>query len=298
MVLANARLSDKSLKQGQRLAALMRPAAQALTLALAQTADDARRLLAMGAPKVQVCGNVKFDMTPSMALLDRGAAWQRASVRPIVLAASTREGEEPGLLDVWQTRRRQADWPDGDQAPRLLIVPRHPQRFDEVAALVAQRGLSFSRRSQWTHGQPDEQALAAEVWLGDTMGEMPAYYAAARVALLGGSFAPLGGQNLIEAAACGCPVIMGPSTFNFADAAQLAEEAGAAVRVPNWTAASQLAVTFCNAKEYEIRSMAAKAFALAHRGAAQGMALSIWGAAPPDLGITFGNNYMHNDFIR
>jgi 3-deoxy-D-manno-octulosonic-acid transferase len=113
-----------------------------------------------------------------------------------------------------------------------LLVPRHPQRFDEVAALLAQQGWRFVRRSD----APADGALAdadLDVWLGDSVGEMPAYYAAADVALLGGSFAPLGGQNLIEAAACGCPVVMGPHTFNFADAAERAIAAQAAWRVPD-----------------------------------------------------------------
>ena len=109
------------------------------------------------------------------------------------------------------------------EAVQWLIVPRHPQRFDEVAALVREQGLSLSRRSQWSEGEP----APADVWLGDSLGEMPAYYALAHLALLGGSFAPLGGQNLIEAAACACPVLMGPNTFNFSQAAEQAQASGA-----------------------------------------------------------------------
>src|SRR6185436_20153077 len=107
-----------------------------------------------------------------------------------------------------------------------LIVPRHPQRFDEVAGLVAQAGRSVSRRSEW-----GDAPVQADVWIGDSLGEMALYYGLADVALLGGSFLPLGGQNLIEAAACGCPVIMGEHTFNFSEAAELALDAGAARRV-------------------------------------------------------------------
>ena len=109
-------------------------------------------------------------------------------------------------------------------------MPRHPQRFDEVAALMRASGLTLARRSDWGDA-PRAAALAADAWLGDSMREMPLYYGLAQVALLGGSFAPLGGQNLIEAAACGCPVVMGPHTFNFAEAAELAAAAGAALRV-------------------------------------------------------------------
>jgi 3-deoxy-D-manno-octulosonic-acid transferase len=251
-------------------------------MALAQTADDARRLTEMGAPKVRVCGNVKFDMTPAETLLAQGASWRQAASRPLVLAASTREGEEPGLLLAWQALRDGAARPaDTAKAARLFIVPRHPQRFDEVAGLITAHGFTLSRRSQWTAGMPDEAALRADVWLGDSMGEMPAYYASARVALLGGSFAPLGGQNLIEAAACGCPVIMGGSTFNFADAAQLSEAAGAAFRVKNWPEAVKNALDFCDMQESERYTRQALDFARAHRGAASSMASTIWGITSP-----------------
>ncbi|MDO9002810.1 MAG: 3-deoxy-D-manno-octulosonic acid transferase [Aquabacterium sp.] len=282
MVLANARLSEKSLRQALRLRALMHPAAQSLALVLAQTQADAERLLQAGAPRVKVCGNVKFDLTPSPELMDRGRAWAQASVRPIVLAAVTREGEEADLLAAWTQLHRGAT--DDDLAPRLVIVPRHPQRFDEVAALVAQHGLSLSRRSSWPiDGNPGSAALACQVWLGDSMGEMPAYYAAARVALLGGSFAPLGGQNLIEAAACGCPLVMGPHTFNFAQAAELSEAAGAAVRVSTFEQALDAAVAMMAPQRHAPMVANALGFALAHKGAACRMAEAM-GDISPDLG--------------
>ncbi len=296
MVLANARLSEKSLKQGQRLASLMRPAAQALSIALAQTDADAQRLLRMGAPRVEVCGNVKFDMAPSPALLAQGQAWRGASDSPIVLAASTREGEEGPLLDAWLDQARH--WSAGMPKPRLWVVPRHPQRFDEVAALIVQKGLSVSRRSSWSQGAPDAAACQTDIWLGDSMGEMPAYFASARVALLGGSFEPFGGQNLIEAAACACPILMGPSTFNFADAAELSEAAGAAFRVQNLVEAVKEAVKFCNADGDDRMAQICLSFAQAHRGAAERMARTIWEGTPLTLGITFGNNSVHNSLIR
>ncbi|RRS02743.1 3-deoxy-D-manno-octulosonic acid transferase [Aquabacterium soli] len=286
MVLANARLSDKSLRQGLRLSGLMRPAVQSLQTVLAQTESDAQRLRVMidGAerPTLQVCGNVKFDMTPAPVQLLLGQGWRGAALpgqpaRPIVLAASTREGEEAGLLQTWQealsVARQVASAKDVAAAvPRLWIVPRHPQRFDEVAALVLSQGLRLSRRSQWTGGLPDAQALDADVWLGDSMGEMPAYFAAARVALLGGSFAPLGGQNLIEAAACGCPIVMGPSTFNFAEAAQLSEAAGAARRVDGWPQGVAVALAWSASPNHDDSVAQCLAFAQAHRGAAERMA--------------------------
>ena len=271
MVLANGRLSEKSLKQGMRLSVLMKPAAQSLALVLAQTQSDADRFVQMGAMRVTVCGNVKFDMTPSEDLLARGAMWREASQsRPLVMMASSREGEEPMLLSAWldylnspALRGRSPD------RPRLWIVPRHPQRFDEVAAMIVEKGLTLSRRSAWAQGEPDAQAKLADVWLGDSIGEMPAYYAAAQVALLGGSFQPLGGQNLIEAAACGCPIVMGPSTFNFAEAAELSEQAGAAFRVKDFNEAVAKGVSLCEREIYLRTMKSALAFAQVHRGAAR-----------------------------
>lgn len=268
MVLCNARLSDKSLRQGLRFAALLRPAAQMLTLTLAQTEDDARRLRLAGAPAVQVTGNLKFDVTPAPALMARGQGWRGGSDRPVVLAASTREGEDEGLLGAWLALP--------EPRPRLLVVPRHPQRFDEVAATIAGHGLTLSRRSSWPASGPDDAAQSCAVWLGDSVGEMPAYYAAADVALLGGSFAPLGGQNLIEAAACGCPLVMGPHTFNFAQAAELALAAGAAQRVSDWmSGVAEARAIALSAVRRQAMVQAAAAFSQAHRGAAMRMSEQI-----------------------
>jgi 3-deoxy-D-manno-octulosonic-acid transferase len=148
-------------------------------------------------------------------------------------------------------------------------VPRHPQRFAEVQALAEGAGLTVSRRSTWAAGPAQsDDAMQADVWLGDTLGEMALYYAMSDVALLGGSFAPLGGQNLIEAAACGCPVVMGPHTFNFSEAAELAEGEGAARRVADTAQAVQVAVALVSdpaARGDMVKS--GLAFAEWHRGA-------------------------------
>jgi 3-deoxy-D-manno-octulosonic-acid transferase len=272
LVLANARLSARSQRKGNRLAALMHPAMACFTQVLAQTEADAHRLRASGAQHLQVLGNLKFDITPAPALLAQGHTWAAAVARPVVLAAVTREGEEAPLLAAW------AALPSTPQHPRplLLLVPRHPQRFDEVAALVANAGFNGARRSSWA-GEPPAAAARADVWLGDSLGEMPLYYATAQVALLGGSFAPLGGQNLIEAAACGCPLLMGPHTFNFAQAAEQAVEAGAAERVATIEAAVQRAVQLLATPERQAMSVQAQAFAAQHRGAAQRMAAVLSG---------------------
>jgi 3-deoxy-D-manno-octulosonic-acid transferase len=158
----------------------------------------------------------------------------------------------------------------------LLLVPRHPQRFDAVAEMVTAAGLTLARRTNWAATPPPE-AAAADVWLGDSLGEMPLYYAAADVALLGGSYAPLGGQNLIEAAACGCPLLMGPHTFNFAQAAELALAAGAAERLPGIEAAVDRAVVLCASPQRLAMGERALGFAAGHRGAAARMAAAVLG---------------------
>ncbi len=274
MVMANARLSERSARKGQRLSALLHPAAERLTLALAQTVDDAERLRAAGAPQVMVSGNLKFDMTPPPKLLARGLAWRQALPRPVVLMASSREGEEAPLIEAWEALIK--------PRPLLLIVPRHPQRFDDVAKMVEASELSFVRRSSWVD-TPPEDAGFADVWLGDSVGEMPIYYACADVALLGGSFAPLGGQNLIEAAACGCPVVMGPHTFNFAQASRHAVRAGAATKVPDLPHGVAVAVALVNDPTRNMHVRRALDFANAHRGAARLMAQQVLGRRRPAM---------------
>jgi 3-deoxy-D-manno-octulosonic-acid transferase len=274
MVLANARLSARSQRRGQRFAALLHPAARRLRLVLAQTEADAGRLRASGATEVQVQGNLKFDMKVDAQLLSLGQGWRAQLGRPVLLAAVSREGEEALLLKAWQ------DLPPGTPRPLLLIVPRHPQRFDEVGALLLAAGLTVARRSRW-QAQPDPQALQADAWLGDSMREMHLYYGLADVALLGGSFAPLGGQNLIEAAACGCPLMMGPHTFNFAQAAELAEAAGAALRVANFQEGLAQALKLClDAERRNAMQARALNFAEQHRGAAARMAAAILKLTP------------------
>jgi 3-deoxy-D-manno-octulosonic-acid transferase len=273
LLLANARLSDKSLAKGRRMAGLLRPAAAGLAEVLAQTEGDAERLRAMGARAVQVMGNLKFDLQPDAALLAQGRLWRRGLPRPVLLAAVTREGEEALLLDAFLDT-----WPDRRSArprPLLLMVPRHPQRFDEVAALVRARGLALQRRSAFAPTGPRPDDAAADVWLGDTMREMALYYGLADVALLGGSFGGTGGQNLIEAAACGCPLLMGPSTYNFEQAARFALVAGAAGRVGDAASAMREAKALLaddGAAERQRMGTAGLAFASAHRGAAARMA--------------------------
>ena len=255
LLLTNARLSEKSARGYRRIAPLARQALQQLTLIAAQTDDDAARLIALGARDVRVLGNLKFDITPPADKLQLGQALkQHIGARPVLLAASTREGEEIAILDAL------AALPD---EVLLLLVPRHPERFDTVAAEIAARGLPYQRRSS---NQPID--ARTRVLLGDSMGEMFAYYAAADLAFVGGSLAPLGGQNLIEACAVGTPVLVGPHTFNFDQVTREAIDAGAAQRVPDAAALMRAAQHLLHQPDtLAAMSAAGRAFADAHRGA-------------------------------
>jgi 3-deoxy-D-manno-octulosonic-acid transferase len=257
VALVNARLSERSLRRGQRFGGLMMEAARGITLAAAQTEADAARIASLGAPKVAVTGSIKFDVVPPDAALQTGAMLRsRFPHRPVLLCASTREGEEALILDAWKAL---ANKPPG---MLLLLVPRHPQRFDEVARMVEERGLSIARRS----ALPD--TVDADVLLGDSMGEMFAYYAACDCAFIGGSLLPLGGQNLIEACAVGKPVLVGEHTFNFLQATEEAVEAGAALRVPDASALLREAARLLGDGAARARmSEQALAFAGRHRGA-------------------------------
>lgn len=256
LLLVNARLSARSQRGYQRLLPLIRPALEALSAVAAQTPGDAERLRTIGARQVRIFGNIKFDVTPSPEKLQLGAQWRETlAKRPVWLAASTREGEEPLILEAFS----RLNHPE----LLLLLVPRHPQRFSEVAALVEERKLVLRRRSQGSLPAADTQ-----VWLGDSMGEMPAYFATADIALIGGTLLPFGGQNLIEAAACGCPVLVGPHTYNFAQATEDALACGAAQRIADADSAAKTVLGLLNdRKSLQKMCEAASEFSQAHRGA-------------------------------
>jgi 3-deoxy-D-manno-octulosonic-acid transferase len=250
VVLANARMSEKSGRRYRRWRALMAPGIRSLAAVCAQSEADAERLRSLGASRVEVTGNLKFDVTLDTGQLAAGREWKKKVGRPVLLLASTREGEEKLLLE-------EAAKTGGPSL--VVVVPRHPQRFDEVA--------------QWAQSRRTQTALPApsdRVHLGDTMGEMAFYYAACDLALIGGSFLPLGGQNLIEALAAGAPVIVGPSMFNFAEATRLALEAGAAMQASDAAAAMRQALELLsNQKKREEMARAGKALCEAHRGATE-----------------------------
>ena len=259
LALINARLSERSAQGYARfgmLAQLTKESLQALPLICAQSNADAARLTQLGASQVYVTGNIKFDVAVPA---DAGARASHLRAiwggdRLVLILASTREGEETLLMDALSARA-------SDQL--LVIVPRHPQRFDAVATLLAAHGIRFQRRSENQSIRADTQVV-----LGDTMGEMFAYYGSADVAVIGGSFLPFGGQNLIEACAMALPVIVGQHTFNFTQIAEDAIAAGAALRATDAHNSLTLAQNlFHDAAARKRMGQAALDYAVAQRGA-------------------------------
>lgn len=254
VMLANARMSKKSARGYARTGVLARTAISAIDALCVQGKADARRLEFLGGHDITIAGNLKFDVAPDAEQIAQGRAL-RASLpaRSILLLASTREGEEMLLLDALPR----------DSRMLLVMVPRHRQRFEEVAQLIAARGLRLVRRSKGD--LPDG---ACDVFLGDTLGEMAFYYSFAQVAVIGGSFRPLGGQNLIEACAAGTPVVLGPHMFNFSDATREALRAEAAIQAADAAEALRAACSILRDPGRRARmSDNALAFALSHRGA-------------------------------
>jgi 3-deoxy-D-manno-octulosonic-acid transferase len=256
LLLVNARLSERSAARYARLPTLTREALRSLAAIAAQGADDARRLTELGAAKVETLGNMKFDVEPPAPQLALGREFRaRIGDRKVFLCASTREGEEALILDPWLRM--------GNPEMLLVIVPRHPQRFDEVATLIGARGLPMQRRSD---GAP--VAAATQVWLGDSMGELFAYYAASDAAFIGGSLLDYGSQNLIEPCAVGVPVLVGPSTYNFADAARAALAQHAAISIASAEELIDEALALLgDPPRRAAKSKAASEFAAHHRGA-------------------------------
>jgi 3-deoxy-D-manno-octulosonic-acid transferase len=265
LVIANARMSEKTYLQTKKFDVLARPAYQSIAAVWPQSAADADRFAKLGAPVAGVFGNLKFDAQVDAEQLAMGKNWRLSINKPVVMFASSREGEELQLLQYLQKNKTDVRW---------LIVPRHPQRFKAVAELIVQHGFKVSKRSDWT--VEPTASDASTIWLGNSLGEMALYYGMSDVALLGGSFEPLGGQNLIEAAACACPVVMGPSVFNFSEAAELALQAGAAFTAVSTQQAVDIAVALSlDANAHRNATASALQFAAAHQGAAEKKAAAV-----------------------
>ena len=230
VVLANARLSARSAKGYRRLARLTRETLARFDLITAQSTADAGRFLELGAAagRVLVTGSIKFDLRLPASLLNQAEAMRRLWLgragqnRPVWVAASTHEGEDELMLAAHRQVRAQRP------TALLVLVPRHPERFERVAGLVQRAGLALVRRSSRAPCPPD-----TAVFLGDSMGELPVFLAAADAAFIGGSLVPTGGHNPLEAAAVGVPVAFGPHVFNFAAITELLVSEGAAFQITN-----------------------------------------------------------------
>ena len=259
--LVNARLSERSYRKALRLSSLMLPAAQAITHVAAQSEPDAARLRSLGVKEICVTGNMKFDVNPPAAMAERGATLRQViGERPCFLCASTREGEEALLLQAFQAQA----------LPRalLLITPRHPQRFEQVAALLDQAQIAYVKRSEIDFSSTLPSNI--EVILGDSMGEMYMYYAACDLAFVGGSLAKLGGHNLIEAFAMKKPVLLGPHTFNFSEITEQAITATCAKRAEDAQQVLQMAHDLLQQNELRLEmGQKAYAFFAQHQGATQ-----------------------------
>ena len=235
VIVANARLSARSAAGYAKVAALMRATLRDVNLIAAQGEADAARLRALGAPRVEVTGNVKFDLHLPASLHEQAAVLRRAwgESRLVWLAASTHAGEDEQVLDAYAELRRTL--PDS----LLVLAPRHPERFDDVAALCRQRGYTLVRRSEH---RPATAETA--VFLLDSMGELPLFYAAADIAFVGGSLVNTGGHNVLEPAALGKAVLVGPHTFNFLEITAQLVANGAATRVEDSHALAQAVIRY------------------------------------------------------
>lgn len=272
LFLVNARLSERSARRVNQFGKAGRALFQAFAGILAQTEFDAQRYRSLGVTNITIVGNLKFDVPLDENLVVRGKQWQRdlhAGNRLMVCAASTRDGEEAIILKAWKDLLQSNAF---GVAPLLCLVPRHPERFTEVSDQIHAAGLRFRRRSEWA-ATPNE-CSGLDIVLGDSMGEMPMYYSASDLVLMGGSLLPFGGQNLIEACAAGCPVLLGEHTYNFQQAALDAIEAGAAKRIHGDLLLSEsialmetLKGLLLNTSELASMSEAAKTYSVEHQGA-------------------------------
>lgn len=249
LMLASARLSDQALRSSIRMGSVMREAYRSFKVVYAQTLQDAHRLEHAGARGVRVSGNLKFDVNLPDEKITRGRHFAQNLARRIIVIASTREGEDEMFAEAIEryTRKTHEAAAALHEPVLFVVVPRHPQRFETLEHILQQRQLSYVKRSTLLSlGDGSTPALEAcqkvDVLLGDTLGEMHWYYALAKVAIVAGSFAPLGGQNFIEASAVGVPVIVGPHTRHFEQAVHDAVEAEAVLRANNAANAVQLAL--------------------------------------------------------
>jgi 3-deoxy-D-manno-octulosonic-acid transferase len=250
IILANARLSKRSARGYSRLGAFSRDMLSDLAFIAAQGVADADRFIALGAlpERVHVIGNLKFELKLPADLQAQGMVLRRqwGAQRPLWIAASTHEGEEEHLLTAF--KQVQQFYPNS----LLVLVPRHPERFSRVHSLCQQRGFVTQLRSEQRACAP-----ATEIFIGDSMGELPLFFAASDVAFLGGSLVPIGGHNPLEPAALERAIILGPYMFNFTEISQQLLEAGAAIQVYTIQELSQAVLRYLS--EPGLRTKAGKA---------------------------------------
>jgi 3-deoxy-D-manno-octulosonic-acid transferase len=272
LFLVNARLSERSARRVNQFGKAGRALFQAFAGILAQTEFDAQRYRSLGVQNIQVVGNLKFDVPLDAHLVKQGKEWQESlntKHRLMVCAASTRDGEEAIILKAWKDLLFNHAF---EVQPLLCLVPRHPERFSDVAEQIHAAGLRFRRRTEW-QGIPKDSA-DLDVVLGDSMGEMPLYYSASDLVVMGGSLLRFGGQNLIEACAASCPVLLGEHTYNFQQASIDALESGAAKSIKGELLLGEsialmeaLKSLLLNPAELSQMAIAAKTYSIEHQGA-------------------------------
>jgi 3-deoxy-D-manno-octulosonic-acid transferase len=272
LFLVNARLSERSARRVNQFGKAGRALFQAFAGILAQTEFDVQRYRSLGVKNIEVVGNLKFDVPLDPALVQQGNVWKEhihTSQRLMVCAASTRDGEEAIILKAWKDLMLNHAFA---VRPLLCLVPRHPERFSEVADQIHTTGLKFRRRSEWEAIPKDN--LDLDVVLGDSMGEMPMYYSASDLVVMGGSLLRFGGQNLIEACAAGCPVLLGEHTYNFQQASIDALASGAAKQIKGDLLLGEpialmeaLKSLLLNPADLAQMATAAKTYSIEHQGA-------------------------------
>lgn len=260
MALVNGRLSEKSYNQAMRVPDLMKKAMGRFNAVCAQAESDAERFRAMGTVEPVITGSLKFDIKAPKEAPSLAHRWKSRMKNPVVMFASTRDGEEALIIEALKTRAK--------SDVTYLLVPRHPQRFGEVEEMLKNSGLKYQKRSELadvTDIREDTQVI-----LGDSMGEMFFYCALSDITLMGGSFKPFGCQNVIEPASVGVPVIVGPSTFNFSMVVQRGIAGGAIYQVDDVAQGIELAQAWLgNADKLRELKEKAKAFSDAYVGATE-----------------------------
>ena len=269
LIVASARFSESAYKQAHWLGSVMRNALAGLDLVLTQSRVDSARLDDLGVKRMQVVGNLKFDLNISYSQVHAGQVVRQVINRQVVAIASTRDGEEEYFLKaikaLVKNHERQAGQEVALPPPLFMIIPRHPQRFREVETLIQQSGLTYRCRSQ---NPINDDLKTIDILLCDSVGEMFFYYAMSDLAIVAGSFGEYGGQNHIEPCALGVPVIVGPHTENFQQSVEDALSEGAARRTQNEEEAIKLALKILNNEEQRLgMSKAAKQWLSLHEGA-------------------------------